>query len=94
MGLQGMREPPQGVHACYRGKKYWYVIAPDEVHSRFDSDIHYIDAATLAMLYRVDMDWCYIWVWQVEPSIPAELSTLPVLRPDYRGRYQLPRSEA
>lgn len=71
-----------------------YVLCPGHVTSKTDGDVHYIDAFTLAYLYKVLPHECYVDTsnsnWK--RGQPQEhLDSLIWLFPDPTGRYELPR---
>ena len=85
-------------HAESGGERKRYLVLPGRVYSRTDGDDHFISASQLMHLYGVDPRECVIG--ELEPH--GDYSRRPLgmrgddmieLRPDYSGRYQIPRSK-
>ncbi len=77
-----------------------YALHPGPVTSKNDGDRHFIDAHTLARLYRVRPAECVVVPWEAPaPGRERERELLLErikrmelvhLYPDYHGRYTLP----
>lgn len=68
-----------------------YLVIGGEVTSKNDRQRHYVSARRLVDLYRVRIGECILFDDQEQiPPYYNELG-LVVLRPDYEGRYELPR---
>jgi hypothetical protein len=64
-----------------------YLLCPGYVTSRHDGDDHYIDAPTLARLYRVPLDECLVGDRRM--AHPG----LVVLAPRFDGDYSIPKPQ-
>lgn len=79
-----------------------YALHPGPVTSKNDGDRHFIDAHTLARLYRVRPAECVVVPWEAPaPGRERERELLLErinrmdlvhLYPDYHGRYTLPEA--
>ena len=62
-----------------------YAVIPGWIRSKYDGELHYIDAPTLMSLYRVKPSECIV----SSPSRNTE--GLIMLRPRYNGVYNVPK---
>ena len=76
-----------------------YALHPGPVTSKNDGDRHFIDAHTLARLYRVRPAECVVVPWEAPAPEESEREAAPGAHqahgagapvPDYHGRYTLP----
>ena len=90
--------PLQGkpLSAVSRNRPARYVLMPGYVVSKNDGDRHYVSAAQLAFLYKVDMRDCYIYNpdnYRTESEFrmaQERMADLIKLAPRYDGDYTLP----
>lgn len=67
-----------------------YCLHPSRIPSKADGQLHYIDAVTLARLYNVPMNECYIvYVNAPETWIAVKDKNLIHLYPKYDGDYKI-----
>lgn len=78
-----------------------YALHPGWVKSKTDGDRHYIDARTLAWLYRVRLSDCVVVPWEARPGLERvhqilleriERMELVHLYPRYSGNYTIPKA--
>lgn len=78
-----------------------YALHPGPVISKRDGDRHFIDAHTLARLYRVAPSECVVVPWEAQRGREREHEILLEriermnlihLLPSYQGNYTLPES--
>jgi hypothetical protein len=72
-------------------KKYLVIGGP--ITSQNDGDEHYVNAKRLVELYRVDPRECFMTEEKTfnNDILGVDTSKLIVLRPDYRGNYNIPK---
>lgn len=71
-------------------KQIKYVVVPGRVISANDRDIHYIGAARLMVLYKVDPKECVVYYGD-ERDFGKNLEGLIRLYPRGDGNYELPK---
>ena len=75
--------------------KVKYVLAPGEVQSDSDRQWHFVNADSLAKLYKVSLDECYVRTpfstLKFSYIVQRYLDSLPYLCPREDGNYTIPK---
>jgi len=69
-----------------------YLVIPGTITSESDGDLHYISASSLIRLYGVDPRECVV-LSEYLSDVGIKRDELIVLRPNYRGNYDLPKKD-
>jgi hypothetical protein len=70
-----------------------YALCPGYVVSKHDGQLHFIGAYQLAWLYRLKIEQCFI-ADTPEKEKYATKKHMTLLRPNYKGSYDLPEKDS
>ena len=70
-----------------RKRSVRYVVYPGYITSKNDGQFHYITAAKLMQLYKVNPRECIVY----RENLGLDVSKLTQLHPRYDGNYKVPR---